>query len=533
MKLPKAREMQDLDRIAIEEYGIPGIVLMENAGLGTVLMMEKELGSPRDTFCLILIGPGNNGGDGIVIGRHLHQRGCQVIFIFLVDPDKLQGDAAVNVKIIRKLRIPFHVIDSAARVQTLPVLFKQFASRGKPCYALVDAIFGTGLARKLTEHYADTIRLIKRPDFSPGVPVVSVDIPSGLNSDNGRVLGEYVIADFTTTYALPKPGHILHDGPGICGKLHVIDIGIPPEAVTRSNIHTELITRTGTSKKLKSIKRATASHKGNHGHLFILAGCPGKTGAAILCAKGAQRCGTGLTSLAVPHDLNSIYETVLPEAMTVALPSSPWLSIDDIKEIEAELSSKKALVVGPGLGMKKQTAELILYLYHTVKQAMVIDADGLNILAKHVEQLKEPAGPRIFTPHPGELARLLRTTVSEIQGNRVNAVEAGCKLFQNSKQSCTVILKGAGTLVGSSIGKTFINTSGNPGMATAGMGDVLSGIIGGLICQGLPPLEASIVGVYLHGDSGDHLLEKCGIGYNASELADSLPYCIKKLNQQN
>ncbi|MEN8188317.1 MAG: NAD(P)H-hydrate dehydratase [Thermodesulfobacteriota bacterium] len=529
MKLPKATEMQALDRIAIEQYGIPGIVLMENAGLGTVLMMEKELGSAQDTFSLILIGPGNNGGDGLVIGRHLHQRGCHVIFIFLVNPDQLKGDAAVNVRIIKELRIPYHVIDSEARVQTLPVLVKQFTSQGRRCYGIVDAIFGTGLSRGLEGHFADTITLVNQPDFSPGVPVVSVDIPSGVNSDNGRVLGVCIRADYTATYGLPQPGHILHDGPGICGKLHVVDIGIPPEAISGAGIHTELITRESLEEQFGVLKRATASHKGNHGHLLVLAGSTGKTGAAMLSSLGAQRCGVGLATLGVPADLNSIFESSMVEAMTAPLPSHGFLSIEDIVDIETLLDLKQCLVIGPGLGLHEYTAELVIYLYHKISQPMVIDADALNILAAHLDRLKEPGGPRIFTPHPGELSRLLRTTVSKIQANRAESVEAGCKLFENNDQPCTMVLKGAGTLVASSDGMTFINTTGNPGMASGGMGDVLSGVIGGLICQGLSPLDASVLGVYIHGDAGDMLFEKNGIGYFASELADTLPLSMKKL----
>jgi ADP-dependent NAD(P)H-hydrate dehydratase / NAD(P)H-hydrate epimerase len=530
MKLPNAAEMRGLDQSAIRDYHIPGIVLMENAGVGTVRMMEEELGTPANSFALIFIGPGNNGGDGLVIGRHLHQRGCKPIFFFLADPDNLTGDAAANMSIVRKLRLPFHVIDSKARVQALPVLYKQFVNQGKPCYAIVDAIFGTGLTRSVTDQFAETINFINYSDSVRGIPVIAVDIPSGMDSDNGKVLGTCLRANLTATYGCPKPGHVLHHGPEFAGKITVIDIGIPPEALERARITTELLDKITAAALVSSLKRVDNAHKGSHGHLAVLAGSVGKTGAAILAVKGALRTGTGLVSLFTPKDLNSIYETLLIEAMTISLPASAsFLGISDLSFIQQGLNGKKAVIIGPGIGTAPATTELILRLYETVELPMVLDADALNILAKNRDCLPAAAGPRIFSPHPGEMARLLGCTIDEIEDNRVGAAKEACRIYSKDRNDCIMILKGSGTIVTSSAGHTYINTSGNPGMATGGMGDVLTGIIGGLLCQKLDPEKAAAAGVFLHGMAGDNLYKQNGFGYSASELGDLLPGCMTRL----
>lgn len=528
MKLPKAHEMQALDRCAIEHFGIPGVVLMENAGLGTVHMMDQELGPCRGTFAIIFVGPGNNGGDGLVIGRHLHQRGCEPIFFFLVTPDSLRDDAATNLNIVRQLKLPFHVIDNKTRVETVPVLYKQIESRGKPCYCVIDAIFGTGLSRRLEGHFSDAINLINRPDFAHNIPVVSVDIPSGMDSDSGRILGTSIVANLTATYGCAKPGQIMQGSSELTGKLHIIDIGIPPEAFRKSPVPTELITEDLAKIWLKKLIRDKSSHKGSHGHLFIIAGSAGKTGAAILTARGALRSGCGLVSLAAPYDLNTVYETSLIEAMTVPLPtSSSIVNVSDLSFIIKHLDDKTAIVIGPGLGQDKRTAELVIHLYNNVSRPMVVDADALNILAKYRDKINKPAGPRILTPHPGELARLINSTPQEIQDNRLHAAREAYESFNHEKQ-VIILLKGDGTVIVSDNGYAMINTSGNPGMATGGMGDVLGGVIGSLISQGLGILEASAASVFLHGTAADELFSDSGYGYSATEVADRIPFTLKK-----
>lgn len=532
MILPNAVEMRDLDRSAIDEFLIPGIVLMENAGLGTVRMMEELLGSAANTFTLIFIGPGNNGGDGLVIGRHLHQRGSTPLFIFLVNPDTLKSDAAANWAIVRKLQLPFHVLDTNKRVQLLPTLYTQSLTQGKSCYAIVDAIFGIGLSRPVVDHFADAIHFINNIGKAHDIPVIAVDIPSGMDSDNGKPLGSCIRAQYTATYGCAKPGHFLHHGPDYTGKLNIHDIGIPHAVIQRAGITTELIDRTKTTELISSLKRRKTTHKGSHGHLAVLAGSIGKTGAAILTVQGALLSGTGLITLFTPENLNTIYEPVLVEAMTFPLPgSSSFLGIGDSVLIQQSLIGKKAIILGPGLGTDTATANLVVELFRTVEIPMVVDADALNILARHKNNLPAAAGPRIFTPHPGEMARMLDSTPQDIQNNRLAAAQEACHIYGKGDQECIMVLKGTGTVVTSSNGSVYINSSGNSGMATGGMGDVLAGIIGGLLCQHLPCENAAAAGVFLHGMAGDKLYEKTGFGYTATELAQQLPGCIADLLQ--
>lgn len=532
MKLPGSEEMRAIDRCAIEEYGIPGVVLMENAGSATVRLLERELTSLKNCFALIFVGPGNNGGDGLVIGRHLHQLGCEPIFFFLVNPDKLSGDAAINLSIVKKLRLPLHVIDSKNRVKTIAVLFKQIESRGKPCCAIIDAIFGTGLVREVKGHFADTIELINSSEFSRNIPVIAVDTPSGLDSNTGKILGSCVRANMTATFGCAKPGQIMQGSSALTGKLRIIDIGIPPEVIEKAGISTSMITAETVKMWATKLIRRKDSHKGTYGHLLILAGSAGKTGAAILAARGALRSGCGLVSLCVPYDLNTIFETSLAEAMTIPLPtSSSMLNVSDIATILRHAEDKQAVVLGPGLGNDVRTAELVLHLYHHLKQPVIMDADALTIIAKYREQLQPPGGPRIFTPHPGEMARLVGKTVEAVQDNRLTVTRLCHDLFKSGNTELTIVLKGAGTLVVSDDAQVRINTSGNPGMAAGGMGDVLSGMIGALICQGLEENVAAGVGVYLHGVAGDRLYHKIGQGFTAGELADEIPITFKHLQE--
>lgn len=451
-------------------------------------------------------------------------------FFFLVNPDELTGDAKSNLEIIRKLKLPFHVIDNATRVQTIQVLFKQFESRGNPCYAIIDAIFGIGLQRDVTGHFADTIKLFNRPDFAPKIPIVAVDIPSGMDASTGRVYGTCLKANYTATYGLAKAGQIIRGGTSLVGKLHIIDIGIPPEAIEIAGIEAELLNTTSAATILKKLKRKIQSHKGNHGHALLLAGSIGKTGAAILAAKGALRSGCGLVSLCVPYDLNTIFETSLVEAMTIPMPtSSGRLKIGDVKHVMASMENKEVMVIGPGIGTDSRTAELLVHLYQTVEQPMIIDADGVNILASRLEDLKTAAGPRIFTPHPGELSRLIDLSVDDINDNRLDSAIVGCNKFKNDSFPVILVLKGAGTIIASDDNSIAINTTGNPGMATGGMGDVLSGIIGSFIAQGLTIKEAVYGAVFLHGLAADQLFDSMGQGYTATEVADQIPSSLKSI----
>lgn len=500
MKLAKAAEMRGLDSRAIGEYGIPGVVLMENAGRATVEAIRRWRGQLAGLTVAILVGPGNNGGDGLVIARHLHQAGARVVLVALVRPETFRGDAAINWGIVRKIGLK--VIPAASEEEVL-------ACQGEFCRAdlLVDAIFGTGLKRAVEGHFATMIALMNRS----GRPIVAVDIPSGLDSDGGQPLGSCVRADLTVTYGLAKPGQFIHPGAGYAGRLEVVDIGIPPEIVHDAGIKTELLEASEVARLLPS--RDLSSHKGTFGHLLILAGSQGKTGAALLAANGALRSGVGLVSLGVPQLLNPIFEASLLEAMTVPLASDYFLGSDDYAAIARAMHGKDALVLGPGLGTEPETVELVVRLYREVSVPMVVDADGLNSLGDTL-----PAGvqgARVLTPHPGEMARLTGLGTREIQADRLAVAAAYAQ-----EKGVVLLLKGAATVIAAPDGRIAINPTGNPGMATGGMGDVLSGVIGALLAQGLAPWDAACVGAFVHGLAADRLARTRGrVGFLASEVA--------------
>ena len=489
MQLALAAQMRELDRQTIEEIGIPGMVLMENAGRATVDLMEEVYGPVRGKTVCVFAGPGNNGGDGLVIARTVHGLGAYPFVFFLLDPEQLKGDAASNFAIFRQLRLPYQVLDYSEKMLTLADTILTL-NRMHPMHSLVDGIFGTGLEREVSGHFADVINCINILGQRHDMPVVSVDLPSGLNADTGAVLGISVRADLTVTYGQPKPGHYHHGGVGV-GRVERVDIGIPTKVVARMELKGEALDQTTGSLLLT---RDRDAHKGSNGHLLILAGSEGKTGAALLSGQGALRSGAGLVSFAVPGDLNPIFETALAEAMTVALPASRLcLSIDDFPLIDDLTRGKDGLVLGPGIGTDPATAELVLRLYCDCPAPMVIDADALNILAAHRDVIRLASGPRIFTPHPGEMARLLACSIGEVQADRLRAAA-----WLEDAVNCPVlvtVLKGAGTVVAANDGRWAINTSGNPGMGTGGMGDVLAGMIDGLLAQGYPPWVAATLGV--------------------------------------
>jgi NAD(P)H-hydrate epimerase len=527
MKLATPSQMRALDKTTIEEIGIPGIVLMENAGKGTVDEMEEEFGPVHGKTVYIFIGPGNNGGDGLVIARHVVQRGGWPFLVFMVDPEKFIGDAAVNAAISDKLHFAHYVIRQEGDIQHLTEQIQQLYFT-QSVHSLVDALFGTGLTRKIEGRFAAVVRFMNTLARKHQWPIVSVDIPSGLSAQTGTPLGSAVRADLTVTYGLAKPGHYLHGGPTV-GKLAVVDISIPEQVLKHASLQGKVLDRQSTAELL--LPRYAATHKGTFGHLLILAGSEGKTGAAILAGKGALRSGCGLVTLAVPAELNPIFETSLPEAMTVPLPhSAKAFSMADYDLLRELLVDKNALVIGPGIGTDPDTGLLVRRLYKELNLPMVIDADALNLLTEEPDCLTESGGLRILTPHPGEMSRLVGKTVAEIQADRLLAASWLTDAELKNNHEIITILKGAGTVLCSSNGQWAINSSGNNGMATGGMGDVLSGLIGGLLVQGYRSCDASGIGVYLHGLAADLLAAERTYGFTASEVANALPDALMQVS---
>jgi ADP-dependent NAD(P)H-hydrate dehydratase / NAD(P)H-hydrate epimerase len=512
MKLALAQQMRNLDSAAINEFGIPSIVLMENAGRKTCDMLINRYGIPEGEKIFVFAGPGNNGGDALVVARHLHQNGTDVVVHLLVEPEGITGDAKTNLNIVQKLPICLQVLVDPQEIASLDI---------STAFLIVDGLLGTGLKREIGGRFAKVINDIN----TCSAPTVSLDIPSGLDSDSGQPAGACVHADITYTYGLPKPGHFTYPGKVYCGEIKVVDIGIPPEAIESAQLNIELLEMENSSCSLSS--RVPDGHKGSHGHLLIVGGSPGKTGAAILAAKGGLRSGSGLVSMCVPQSNNDIYETALHEAMTIPVAGSAnsTLGINDYSAIEKAMSGKNALVVGPGIGGDEESRELVRKIYNEASIPLVIDADGLNALAADAKIIQcDDKDIRILTPHPGEMARLIGKTTKEIQKKRIEITRDF-----SMRNNVYVVLKGAATVVGAPDGRIAVNSSGNPGMGTGGMGDVLAGIIGGFLAQKLSAWNASCLGVYVHGLAADHIAQTMKQGYLATEVADTVPVMLNKL----
>ncbi len=502
MKICSAAQMRFLDSTTISEKCVAGRELMENAGKGTVELMLDYYGDCKGQKVIIFAGPGNNGGDGFVMARHLHDLGAEVSVYLLMPSGKISGDAAGHFKLLAE-DIECTTLLTSEAVQGL-------ALHGD---VLVDALFGTGLAREVSGVFAQVVDVIN----NSGLPVVAVDIPSGLNADSGAIWGRCVRADLTVTYGLVKTGLVQYPGADYVGHLEVVDIGIPPAIVERADIKSFYVLDEVAADFLP--KRKSYGHKGSHGHVLLLAGSRGKTGAAVLAGEGALRSGAGLVTLCVPDKLNTIFEIHCLEAMTLPVTGLDGYALanGDFQKIVSAAEGKGCLVLGPGLGTAPETAALVNQVVKNFSQPLVLDADALNRL--DLKSLAAKKGTvRIITPHPGEMARLTGLSAGEIQNNRLQVAAYFAK-----KQGVIVVLKGAGTVVAGPDGRVAINSTGNHGMGTGGMGDVLAGLLAGLVAQGVDPFEAACLAVYSHGRAGDLLAESGPYGYLASELASVLP----------
>jgi ADP-dependent NAD(P)H-hydrate dehydratase / NAD(P)H-hydrate epimerase len=508
MRVLSAEQMRELDRRAIEEIGIPGAVLMENAGRGAAQRLAECY---RDRFpgpILVLAGKGNNGGDGFVIARCLLQKGWQVDTLVLAERESITGDARLNLEILLRLSEAVEYASEAAALER--------ALAQKRSYALlIDALFGTGLASAVRGHYAQAIAWIN----AQRLPVIAVDIPSGLDAGTGQFLGCCVQAELTLSFAQPKIGHLVYPGAARVGTLETIDIGIPAFLLEESGLPQVLVDGEEARQLLPA--RPPEGHKGTFGHLLVIAGSPGKSGAAAMTADAAVRGGCGLVTLGCPACIHDILEVKLTEPMTVALPQIDGaLSLQALDPLLALCRDKQALALGPGLGQAEETQALVRRLMHDCVLPMVIDADGLNALAGHRHVLAERAtSGTILTPHPGEMARLAAVSIEEIETDRVGFVRAFA-----AEQGVVLVLKGARTITAAPDGRIFINSSGHQGMASGGTGDILTGLIGAFLAQGLPPAEAAALGVYLHGRAADRLVPQFGLaGLAATDLLQDIP----------
>ncbi len=506
--------MQRMDQTTIQKIGIPGRILMENAGAGAARFMCRVFPDIIDNKVAVVAGRGNNGGDGFVIARHLFQKNINVKVFLLSTVDRVQGDARANLDLLFGLGIPVAEIPDENSFRKQKAALKRYD-------LYVDAIFGTGLNSDVRGHYRDAISFLN----SLKQPVFSVDIPSGLNADNGQICGVSIQAAATATFAFPKVGHAVYPGADLTGELKIVEIGVPKQVVQQVHPRQSLLRKALLANLLE--KRDPDTHKGKTGHLLIVAGSPGKTGAAAMTATTAMRVGAGLVTLGVPEGLHAVVEPQVTEVMTCALPQTTDGMLDELAldALKALAKDKRCLVVGPGIGTAEETKALIWGLLRTNKQPMVIDADGLNILSEQLGRLKSHSYPLILTPHPGEMGRLCSLSAADIQKNRIDHARSLA-----TRLGAHVVLKGARTVMAHPDGSVLVNPSGNSGMASGGMGDVLTGAIAGFITQGYGPKEAVHLGVYLHGAAADYLWQHKGpFGYLATEVMNQLPDQIRNL----
>lgn len=494
---PTGPEMRAIDRDAIERLGIPGRALMETAGRAVAEAIARLY--PEKCRPLIACGAGNNGGDGYVIARILAEqgRGVRPLVLDLAKPESQSPEAKSNRERLGAAGVETRGAESASEVAALL----------ETSDLVVDAVFGTGLARPVEGRIADVLRALA----SSGLPCVAVDVPSGLSSETGRPLGMALEADLIVSLGLLKLGVALLP---TRAKIVIADIGLPAESVERANVRAHVLSRSGAGALLPA--RALDGHKGSFGHLLVVGGSPGKTGAVLLAAQGALRGGAGLVSLAAPRSLYPIYASRLAEAMCVVLddPADGMLGARHLSALVAEVEARDALVLGPGLGQDASSAELARGLLARTRVPTVVDADALNSFAGDLPALRS-AAPRILTPHPGEAARLLGCSTTEVQNDRVAAARALA-----ARSGAIAILKGARSLIATPNGELCVNPTGGPGLASGGSGDVLAGLVGALLGQGLRAWDAARVGAYLHGLAGD-----LGptVGGLASELASRIP----------
>jgi NAD(P)H-hydrate epimerase len=511
MKVVTANEMRQIDQQTIDGIGIPGIVLMENAGRAVVTAIQEHFSECR---CVaVVVGKGNNGGDGLVVARQLALAGHSVQIILVSLPHQFTGDALTNLQIAQNLNLS---IAQASSESNLNQLERQISQ----CDLIVDAIFGTGLRGAVRGFVASVIACVNEG----GCPVVAIDLPSGLETDTGVAVGACVKATHTVTMGLPKRGLLLHPGADTAGQLEIADIGFPPSVIESLNIEVNWTQSDDAAKLIPP--RYRHSHKGTYGRVFVTGASTGMTGAAALAGEAASRVGAGLVTVGVPKSLNPILESKLTEVMSLPLRETDegTLTLDAGSQIlEFVVRTRSILAIGPGLSQHPETVALVHNLIRESDCPIVIDADGLNALAKSKELLSSLRSQTVLTPHPGEMARLIDGTVPEVERDRIGIAQRFAQ-----EHNVTLVLKGAPTVIASGNGAVWINSTGNPGMATGGMGDVLTGVIAGLIAQKTSSHDAAVLGVYLHGLAGDIAAESIGAhGLMARDVLEALPTAVK------
>lgn len=515
-----AAQMRDADRRTIEEIGLPGAVLMENAGAAVArALRERHPGARR---LLVLCGKGNNGGDGFVVARHLLDLAPSVFL--LGSRQEVRGEARLHMGALeRSGGLLVEVADEAS--------WARVRAAAASADLAVDALLGTGLHQAPAGAMAEAIALLRSVRAQRGVPVVAVDIPSGVPSDSGELAWDAVDADLTVTFAAPKYGHVLPPACDHVGTLIVADIGIAPAVIAQTSPSLWLAEEADVAKAYPP--RPPGAHKGTFGHVLVAAGAVGKTGAAILASAGALVSGAGLVTVATPAPALPMVAHGRPELMTEPLPvtASGALDREAASARAAALArTRDALVIGPGLGQDAPARDFVRDVLRAYDGPVVVDADGLNALAasdrvpRATDALRRDA-PVVVTPHPGEMARLVGVSTAEVQRRRLETARAFAV-----ETGAVVVLKGQRTVVARPDGTACVNPTGNPGMATGGTGDVLSGVVGALLGRGLDGWTAAVAGVYLHGAAGDDAALRRGEeSLVAGDIIESIPAVLRRV----
>ncbi|HEX5481540.1 MAG TPA: NAD(P)H-hydrate dehydratase [Terriglobia bacterium] len=520
MKILTAKQMQGIDRLTTGRYGVPSLTLMENAGTGVVEALSDWFGPVANHKIAIFCGRGNNGGDGFVVARLLRERGLLPVVLLMSRPEALKGDAAANYKRLVADWTPEIVPDAAAWQRVKHTL--------AGITLIVDALLGTGLSKPLEGFLLDVVRDLNT-EFT-GAQRIAIDLPSGLSSDTGELIGECVRADASVTFTAPKHAHVFPPACEMVGKWTVREIGTPREALESDpEFFLNLLSHSDLS-WLKAPRRLD-SHKGAYGHVLIVAGSVGKTGAAAMAASAALRSGAGLVTIATPESALPVIATLGVEFMTEPLPETASGTIAmralDLGILDRLAEKKSVLAVGPGIGSVPETAEMVRKVVNRYDLPIVLDADGLNAFAGRMDEMETANRVRVLTPHPGEMARLSGKTISEIQKNRI----AVAREFA-MRHRVHLVLKGARTLTAAPDGQVTVNPTGNPGMATGGTGDCLTGLVAGLLAQypERPPGEVAAAAVYVHGLAGDVAAARTGQrSMIAGDLVDAIPEAFQLL----
>ena len=513
MKVVTSQQMREIDRKAIEENNLSGRILMENAGFRIFQSLKNIYPDLRLKKIIIFSGSGNNGGDGFVVARHLYDYGVKVKVFLLAPFNKIKGEAEENLNILNKMGVEL--------IETETVKLEEIQRTVRNSDLIIDAILGTGLQGKVTGLKAkiiDSINIIKKE-------VVAIDVPSGLDADTGKIEGPCIKAAHTITLALPKIGLLIFPGASYAGKVMVEDIGIPSYLLKNKIIKTNMITQ----EIVKSLLplRATYSHKGSFGKVLILAGSVGMTGAAYLASKAAMRSGTGIVVLGIPRSLNQIMEIKLTEVITLPLAETVKQSLGEEAEetILKLMKNFSVLGIGPGISRQAETQGLVRKIIKKSNIPLVVDADAIYALSEDPAILKKTKVPLVITPHPGEMAQLIKKDVNYILNNQIDISR---EIAQ--KYGIVVVLKGARTIIANQEGEVYINVGDNSGMATGGSGDVLTGIICSLIAQGTDNFSAAIIGVYIHSIAGSLARDIKGErGMIAGDILSQVPQAFLSL----